>query len=123
MGPVVFSGEGNWGKNWGNTRGLIGNSLLAIISSAMLDPYTNEIDDADTYSYWFDLSYGFGAVTPHLIFGEMSTSNKFFGFDLNSKSRMWGLSVPIDLAKGFRIRPEVMWYDVGELKIKNVGDR
>ena len=122
MGPVVLAGEGNWGKNWGNTRGLIGNSMPAIISSAMLDPFTNQIDDADTYSYWFDLSYQFGIITPHLIFGEMSTSNKFLGFDLDSKSRMWGFSVPIDLAKGFRVRPEVMWYDDGELKIENVGN-
>jgi hypothetical protein len=122
MGPVSFVGEGNWGKNWGNTRGLIGNSLPAIISSAMLDPFTNRIDDADTYSYWFDLSYRFGVITPHLVFGEMSTSNKYLGFDLDSKSRMWGFSVPIDLAKGFRIRPEVMWYDDGELKIENVGN-
>ena len=122
MGPVVFVGEGNWGKNWGNTRGLIGNSLPAIISSTMLDPYTNRIDDADTYSYWFDLSYRFGIITPHLVFGEMSTSNQYLGFDLDSKSRMWGFSVPIDLAKGFRIRPEVMWYDDGELKIENVGN-
>jgi len=122
MGPVAFVGEGNWGKNWGNTRGLIGNSLPAIISSAMLDPFTHQIDDADTYSYWFDLSYRFGIITPHLVFGEMSTRNKYLGFDLDSKSRMWGFSVPIDLAKGFRIRPEVMWYDDGELKIENVGN-
>jgi len=79
-------------------------------------------DDADTYNYGFDLSYRFGAISPHLVFGEMSTSNKYLGFDLDSKSRMWGFSVPIDLAKGFRIRPEVMWYDDGELKIENVGN-
>ena len=122
MGPLMLSGEGNWGRNWGNTRGLIGNSVPAIISSAMLDPFNNQIDDADTYSYWFDLSYGFGAVTPHVIFGEMSTRNKYLGLDLDAKSRMWGFSVPIDLSKGFRIRPEVMWYDDGELKVQNVGD-
>jgi hypothetical protein len=122
MGPIVFVGEGNWGKNWGNTRGLIGNSMPAMISSATFDPFTNKIDDADTYGYWFDFSYRFGVITPHLMFGEMSTRNKILGFDLDSKSRMWGFSVPIDLAKGFRVRPEVMWYDDGELKIKNVGD-
>ena len=69
-----------------------------------------------------DLSYGLGAITPHVIFGEMSTSNKYLGLDLDAKSRMWGFSVPIDLSKGFRIRPEVMWYDDGELKVQNVGD-
>jgi hypothetical protein len=32
---------------------------------------------------------------------------------------MYGVSVPIDLAKGFRIRPELMWYDNGELETDN----
>ncbi len=122
FGPIALLGEGNWGKNWGNTRGLMGNSMPALLSSAMLDPFTNKIDDAETYSYWFDLSYKFGVITPHVVFGEMSTSNKYLGFDLDAKSRMWGFSVPIDAAKGFRIRPEVMWYDDGELKIRNVGN-
>ena len=27
---------------------------------------------------------------------------------------MCGLSVPIDLAKGFKLRPEIMWYDDGD---------
>ena len=29
---------------------------------------------------------------------------------------MWGFSIPIDLAKGFKLRPELMWYDDGEIQ-------
>ena len=27
---------------------------------------------------------------------------------------MWGISCPIQLAKGFSVRPELMWYDDGD---------
>lgn len=35
---------------------------------------------------------------------------------------MFGFSVPIDLAKGFRVRPECMWYDDGDLKLNYRGE-
>ncbi len=120
FGPFAFSGEGNWGKNWGNTRGLIGNSMPAMLSSAILDNMTMKINDAETYSFWLDASYRIGPVTPHLIYGQMKTQNAFQGTDFDAKSRMWGVSIPIDLAKGFRIRPEFMWYDDGDLSIEGV---
>jgi len=34
---------------------------------------------------------------------------------------MYGVSVPIDLAKGFRIRPELMFYNNGTLKTNDNG--
>ncbi|MBW1783160.1 MAG: hypothetical protein JRL30_20760 [Deltaproteobacteria bacterium] len=120
-GPFALSGEGNWGKNWGNTRGLIGNSLPAILSSAFLNPFTNRIHNAETYSFWFDVSYKLGPVTPHLIYGEMKSKNQLLGYNLEAKSTMWGFSIPIDLAKGFRLRPEFMWYDDGDLKYQDLG--
>lgn len=119
FGPFALSGEGNWGKNWGNTRGLIGNSLPAVFSSAMLNPHTNQIDNAETYSFWFDVSYKFGFITPHFIYGEMKSKNHYLDWDIEAKSTMWGFSIPIDLAKGFRVRPEFMWYDDGDLQIQN----
>ncbi len=120
FGPFAFSGEGNWGKNWGNTRGLIGNSMPALLSSAILDNMTMKINDAETYSFWLDASYRIGPVTPHLIYGQMKTKNDFQSADFEARSQMWGVSIPIDLAKGFRIRPEFMWYDDGDLDIEGV---
>jgi len=115
-GQLGLSAEGNWGQNLGNTAGLLGYSYPAVFSSA---GYSNgKIHDAKTYSYWIDLSYKIGPVNPHLMFGQMSTKNKYRDSDFNTKSMMYGISIPIDLAKGFRIRPEFMWYDDGEVKIR-----
>ena len=119
FGPFGFSAEVNYGQNWGNSRGLAGASPPVGISSAIITTVggSSEINDADTYSFWVDLNYKFGPITPHVMFGQMKTNNKTsWGAKTEAKSSMVGFSVPIDLAKGFRIRPEVMWYDDGDVK-------
>jgi len=123
MGPFAVSGEFNYGENWGNTRGLAGYSMPARMSSASLKA-DNNINNAETWSWWVDLSYKFGPIAPSFIFGMMDTKNHVSGTDvgIESQSMMYGISVPIDLAKGFRIRPELMWYDDGKLKTDNLGD-
>jgi len=89
------------------------------VASAVLKN-NGQINDAETYSFWIDLSYKFGPITPHLMYGQMKSKNEdAAGFELEAKSQMWGFSVPIDLAKGFRIRPEVMWYDDGDTSSAN----
>jgi len=117
FGPFGFSGEFNYGENWGNTRGLFGVSMPARISGATFKTDRN-INNAETYSWWVDLSYKFGPITPSLMYGQMKTKNKLSGtnYSQEAKSQMYGISVPIDLAKGFRLRPELMWYDDGDLK-------
>ncbi|MCD6305781.1 MAG: porin [Deltaproteobacteria bacterium] len=118
FGPFGIAAEGNWGENWGNTRGLAGTSPSAGLSSARLMS-DNTIEDAETYSFWIDLSYKFGPVTPHLIYGQQKSKVKEdIGLsDIEAKSQMYGVSIPIDLAKGFRVRPELMWYDDGDSTI------
>jgi hypothetical protein len=118
FGPLFVNAEGNWGKNWGNTRGLIGISQPAKISSARILPGNNDMNDAETYSWWIELGMKFGPVTPTLIYGAMKTKNKLdVDIDDEAKSQMYGISIPIDLAKGFRLRPEIMWYDDGDYKV------
>jgi len=116
-----ISAEMNYGKNWANTRGLIGVSPSAELAMATMQE-DGRINDAETYSFWIDLSYEFGPVTPHLIYGQMATKNKFWGDDIKAKSQMYGVSCPIQLAKGFSIRPEVMFYDDGDIKIAGEKD-
>jgi len=120
FGPFGFAAEGNWGRNWGNTRGLFGTSAPAGISSAIANT-SGSVENATTYSYWFDVWYKIGPVTPHAMFGQMKSdvgSVQIAGAtgDLDATSTMWGFSIPIDVAKGMRIRPELMWYDDGELQ-------
>jgi len=130
FGGFSISAEGNYGSNMANTRGLIGTSGPSYLASAQLNPDSGKINNATTYAYWIDASYKFGPVTPHVMFGQEKSSNDVYvgevGFGgqykAESTSSMWGFSVPIDLAKGFRIRPELMWYDDGELQISGTDE-
>ena len=124
FGPFGISAEGNWGQNWANTRALIGTSGPAMFSAAMMNS-DGTTSNATTYGYWIDASYKFGPVEPHVMFGQMkskvdwgvSAVNTYYQTNLDTTSTFWGFSIPIDLAKGFRVRPELMWYDDGEFQI------
>ena len=130
FGPFGIAVEGNYGDNWANMRGLagvspsiamnVGNAITGSspISGATVDA-NNSINNAQTFSYWIDLSYKFGPITPHFIWGQQKSKNQMMGTNTNveAKTSMIGFSVPIDLAKGFRIRPELMWYDDGDGEI------
>ena len=115
FGPFGFAVEGNWGQNIGNTRSGIGNSPSTYFSSATFneDGYMN---NSNTYSFWADVWYKVGPVTPHVMYGQQKTSVDYNFRDYSVKTSFWGFSIPIDLAKGFRVRPEFMWYDDGELE-------
>jgi hypothetical protein len=117
FGGFSFACEGNWGKNWGNTRGLIGTSAPAMFAAATLNS-DGSTNDTTTYGYWFDVGYKFGPVNPHVIFSQMKSKTDLLGFGIDTSSTVWGFSVPIDLAKGFRVRPELMWYDDGEFQLQ-----
>ena len=121
FGPFGVSVEGNYGQNWGNTRGLAGVTPASILAFASLRS-DNEVNNATTYSFWIDLNYKFGPVTPHIIYGQMKTKNQLNFDDIEAKTQMVGFSVPIQLAKGFSIRPEVMWYDDGKVSVTGSPD-
>jgi len=117
FGPFGISLEGQYGKNWGNTRGFIGASPSAGLAAASINTITNKINDAETYGFWVDLSYKFGPITPHVMYGQQKTKNENnLGRENEALTQMVGFSVPIDLAKGFSLRPEIMWYDDGDTK-------
>ncbi len=113
FGPFSVSAEGNWGKNWANTQALIGTSGPAMFAAALINP-SGKICDSTTYGYWIDAAYKIGPVTPHVMFGQMHSEVDFNYSNIDTTSTFWGFSIPIDLAKGFRVRPELMWYDDGE---------
>jgi len=130
FGPFGIALEGQWGQNWANMRGLAGVSpsvawdvgtgtgtahIRNPISAATVNA-NNQINNAETYAFWIDLSYKFGPVTPHLMYGQMKSKNVALGTNDNvsARTQMIGFSVPIQLAKGFSIRPECMWYDDGD---------
>jgi hypothetical protein len=121
FGGFSFAAEGNYGQNWGNTRGLIGTSSAAMFSAATLNA-DGSTNNTTTYGYWFDLGYRFGPVNPHVIFSQMKSQATLANNDIDTSSTVWGFSIPIDLAKGFRIRPELMWYDDGEFQLQGTDE-
>lgn len=118
VGPFGLAAEGQYGQNWGNTGGLIGNAgspnNTAYWSAARLkvnSDGTRSTDDTKAYGWWLDASFRFGVATPHLMYGMQNVK----GSDnpMNITSQMYGISLPIQAAKGFTIRPELMWYQNG----------
>jgi len=116
MGPFMAEAEGNYGQNLGNSFGLIGTSPSAThagITTYRANTSSNYmLDDTTTFGYWLDLAYKFGPVTPHFIFGQQQSSGD--NNPMSYRTTMIGVSVPIQLAKGFSVRPELMWYDDGD---------
>lgn len=110
IGPLAIAAEGQTGENWGNTAGLIGNSPTAAYSAARL--VGTAADDTECNAFWFDVSFKFGPITPHLIYGMQKVSGDKAPTDI--VNQMYGVSIPIAAAKGFTIRPEFMWYDEGD---------
>ena len=127
FGPFGVAAELNYGQNWLNSRALVGagsygNSAVGL-AAAGRNTVNNTINNADTYGWWVDLSYKFGPITPHAMVGSMhSKRDNAVGTEQTATTYMYGVSVPIDLAKGFRIRPELMWYDNGKLETDNAAN-
>ena len=110
FGPFQFSAEGNWGKNWSNTGGGMGVSPPARNSAATI--YDRQLDNTTTYGWWVDGSYRVGIATPHIVYGQMKSEGD--RNPMRYKSWFWGISIPIQVAKGFSLAPEFMWYDDGD---------
>ncbi len=109
LGSFQISAEGNWGQNWSNTGCGIGVSPPARYSAATI--YDHRLDNTTTYAWWADGSYRLGMVTPHIVYGQMKSEGD--RNPMRYKSWFWGISIPIEMARGFTLVPEFMWYDDG----------
>jgi hypothetical protein len=124
FGPVTFEAEFNDGKNWGD-QDFLGIGIAANnggMGGAMpyLETTTGKqmLADTDMMGYWGDLAFKFGPATAHLIYGSQryETNNYLVqGIKCKQRTQMYGVSVPIAVAKTFIIRPELMWYDLDQL--------
>ena len=129
MGPMMLAAEGQYGQNWGNTGAGIGIGKVSGNAATGITPLNTagaspigvyrptvnsdyQLDDTTDWSYWVDLAFKFGPITPHLLFGQMGATGDNSPTDF--RSMMYGISCPIQLAKGFSVRPELMWYDDGD---------
>jgi hypothetical protein len=135
-GPFTFRAEYNTGENWGNQDFLgigveqagnqVGAALLYIDGAG-----NRKVEDSDMDAWWIDVSFKVAPATIHLIYGQQTYENSIGGgfvaggvkTNLEQTVKMYGISVPIPVAKVFIIRPELMFYDLDEWEIENAVDR
>lgn len=121
FGPWVLAAEAGVGENWGNTKMSQSGSPAGDNAGAIVFANNNGtvgIADSTNQNYWIDLGYRFTAGQAqgiiHFIAGQSNSKVDDLGDDYSSS--MLGISAPIDLpwiARGFRIRPEIFYFDNG----------
>jgi hypothetical protein len=130
-GPFTVRAEYNNGENIGNQDFLgIGVEHLAGGAIAYVDAAgSSQIEDSDFDAWWIDVSFKVAPATIHLIYGRQNTENAvgngFVGGQKRSYEQtttMYGISVPIPVAKVFIIRPELMFYDLDERELEGTPD-
>lgn len=116
-GPLTFDAEIGFGENLG-----VGNYVGAAMavpagfsSNAMIGG-NDAINDAKVTAWWLDVGWKIGPATLHGIVGSATYKREddpmAAGTNLDQTTWMYGISLPISVAKGFTIRPEIMGYDL-----------
>lgn len=121
FGAWVLSVEAGTGKNWGNTQMSRTGSPAGDNAGAIVfrNNDVNNIAESDNQNAWIDLGYRFTAGQSkgvvHFIAGQTYSEVSSLGDEYTSS--MIGISAPIDLpwiARGFRMRPEIFYFDLGD---------
>lgn len=132
FGPIVLSAEIGAGQNWGNSRMSLSGSPAGdnAGAAAYVANGVTKLADTDNLAYWVDAGYRFTAGqlqgSAHLVYGAMNSEGdgpSGSAGDTDYESTMLGVSVPIDvpwIARGFRFRPEVFYFDYGNNKVGGV---
>lgn len=131
LGPLTIAAEIGYGQNWGNSQMSLSGSPAGDNASAV--PYARngvtKLADTDNLAFWIDAGYRFTSSelkgTVHLVLGTMNSEAdgpSGSSADTDYESTMIGLSVPTDLpwiARGFRFRPELFYFDYGKNDVGN----
>lgn len=117
FGPVILGGEFTYGRNLGGANYVGAANWGPTAYDADFDGDADRVEDTDGYAWWFHLGVKLGPATIFGIVGNNSTDNDGNpnvandGLEWDIDTWMYGISVPIKVAKGFTIRPEFMYYD------------
>jgi len=135
-GPITIMAELNWGENLGNGNWNIGsygypapNNMLAAGAQFDRVPLASGVtplvvSDTEFLGFVADLAWKVHPIaTVHFIYGLQQLKND----DRAAAANRWdntrfayGVSIPIKVAKGFTIRPELFYYDYGENEVGGV---
>jgi len=127
LGKICIKGELNVGQNWGNQDFLaigfentnspdIGHEISGFGGAMAIGD--NKIEDTTMYGGWIDAGISLGVAEIHTILGiqnyanDMQPNNDEDNFE--QTVMMFGFSIPVKVAKNFKIRPEIILYDLGE---------
>jgi hypothetical protein len=118
FGPFQWDAEVNYGENFGNTRGTStplasppGYGAAGFPINAAQRVGTS-FEDTDALLYWTTMGFKVGPATINGTFGQARFEND--GVDTDVRTTMYGINVPITMAKGFIVRPEIFRYDYGD---------
>jgi hypothetical protein len=121
FGALSISGEYNMGENMSNQEFHSFGFYHDPYAGWYTDAAGNlKVVDTDTTAYWIDLAYKMGTATIHLIYGSHETECDWApgdADDVTQETTMYGISIPIAVAKTFLITPEYMVYDMGDLEV------
>jgi hypothetical protein len=123
VGPFSMAGEGVYGRNMANGDGW---AAFTPAGFGVLGPeYDNQFDieNSEDMAFWLDAGFKVGPADIHLIYGLQDTEGFIDWFDgtdwregeVSWTRQMVGVSVPITVARVFIIRPEVFYYDWGDM--------
>ncbi|KPA11563.1 hypothetical protein MHK_008240 [Candidatus Magnetomorum sp. HK-1] len=124
VGPICIKGEINIGQNWGN-QDLLSIGLENKVYGGAVAIGNNQIENTDMYAGWLDVGIPVGVAEIHTILGIQNYANDMqpgtTKDDFDQTCMMFGFSVPIKVTKNFKVRPELILYDLGERESQDRG--
>ena len=122
FGPLSFAAEIATGENLGNgnyvgASPLVGNGGGAVFYNPVGAPATARIEDTENLGGFIDAGFKFGPATLHVIYGFLSVENdgdpavRNDAGEYDQTAQMFVVNLPISVAKGWTIKPEIGWYD------------
>ena len=114
FGMFSFTAEVTWGQNLGggSYRGAEGDVPVLLVN-----PTTNQgyIADSSSLAFFIDVGFKFGPSKVNVMYGQIEYENDEGPAALPTlfkyTQKFYGISWAIGVAKGFTIRPELMFYD------------
>jgi hypothetical protein len=125
FGPLSIKAEVAFGENLGNGN-YVGGSVTGSGFGGAVGYADNtgaqRVEDTENLGYWIDLGFKFGPASLHLIYGALEVENDgdpsvsganeaAAGREFDVKNQVWAVNLPISVAKGWTIKPEIAYMD------------
>jgi hypothetical protein len=122
FGMLVFNAEFTYGENFGAGNHVAGAAPVAgnLAHTGLPQAYVNSagatvIEDAEVFAWFLQLGIKMGPATLLGYYGYQNADNDGSPLtrvdDTDVTHQAFGVALPISVAKGFTIRPELTFYD------------